>query len=69
MIKRSLEPWQEERGPETRPKRRPAGHVVDAGEYTVFVCHDSRGLGGDAGHVEGLSEAETGKCLRSSVTL
>jgi len=45
------------------------GHAVDAGEYTVFVCHDSRGLGGDAGHVEGLSEAETGKCVVSTVTL
>ena len=46
-----------------------AGHTVDAGEYTVYVCHDSRGLGGDAGQVEGLSEAETGKCIKSTVTL
>ena len=36
---------------------------------TVYVCHDSRGLGGDGSHVEGLSEAESGACRQHTVTV
>ena len=42
------------------------GHVVDSGDYTVYVCHDSRGLGIGA---EGLPAAPGGKCLQRTVTL
>ena len=44
------------------------GHAVDAGDYTIFVCHDSRGLGGDQGGAESI-KAEDGKCLTHTVTI
>ena len=42
-------------------------HVVDTGTYTLYACHDSRGLGGDAAHVEGLEHGDG--CLSRSVIL
>ena len=44
------------------------GHTVDPGEYTLFVCHDSRGLGGDQGQAQGI-KAEDGKCQSHVVTI
>jgi hypothetical protein len=44
------------------------GHTVDPGEYTLFVCHDSRGLGGDQGQAEGI-KAEDGKCQSHALTI
>jgi hypothetical protein len=45
-------------------------HVVDGGAYSIFVCHDSRGLGrgSDAKNAEGLP-AEAGQCMQHTVTL
>jgi hypothetical protein len=44
------------------------GHVVDPGEYTLLVCHDTRGLGGDQAGAESI-KAEEGKCLTHTVTI
>jgi hypothetical protein len=44
------------------------GHVVDPGEYTLLVCHDTRGLGGDQAGAERI-KAEEGKCLTHTVTI
>ena len=51
--------------------KRPGGasHVVDAGDYQLFVCHSARGLAGDAqAGAEGLP-SETQGCLSLGVTL
>ena len=44
------------------------GHVVDKGPYTLYVCHDSRGLKSDGARAEGI-KAEDGHCQTHTVTL
>jgi beta-glucosidase-like glycosyl hydrolase len=51
------------------PASNGGSHTVDSGEYTIYVCHDTRGLGGDGSHVEGLPEDESGKCLSRTIAL
>eukprot|EP00658_Telonema_sp_P-2_P079747 TRINITY_DN7790_c0_g1_i1.p1 TRINITY_DN7790_c0_g1~~TRINITY_DN7790_c0_g1_i1.p1 ORF type:complete len:204 (+),score=35.13 TRINITY_DN7790_c0_g1_i1:128-739(+) len=68
ILARDLAHWDPASPPSPNPKPKAGSHIVDSGEYKIWVCHDARGLDSAQASTEGLP-APRGKCLSLSVTL